>query len=140
MSGVPYPQSRRPRNHRCIANSVLVVDDDPTFRRLARRLLAAHGLVVVAEADSVAEAVLTATRVRPAAALVDVELPDGDGFTLAGRLTEMAWAPRVVVTSVVSGDGFTAEARRRGAETFVLKADLPKSPLATWLTAAVAAG
>ncbi len=82
-----------------------------------------------------AEAVSTALRVRPAAALVDVELPDGDGFELAGRLTAMAWSPRVVVTSVRSGDAFTAEARRRGAEAFVVKADLPLSPLATWLSA-----
>jgi CheY-like chemotaxis protein len=73
-----------------IAISILVVDDDPTFRRLARRLLAAHGLVVVAEAGSVADALSTARTVRPTATLVDVELPDGDGFALAGELSAMA--------------------------------------------------
>jgi DNA-binding NarL/FixJ family response regulator len=112
-----------------------VVDDDATFRGLARRLLAAHGLVVVAEAGSVAEALSSAAEAKPAAALADVELPDGDGFELAGRLTALPWRPRVVVTSVQSNGNFGAEARRRGAEAFVLKADLPKAPLVTWLAA-----
>jgi DNA-binding NarL/FixJ family response regulator len=112
---------------------VLVVDDDPTFRRLARLLLASHGLDVVAEAGTVAEALETAAHVKPSAALVDVELPDGDGFALAGELIAMAWSPRVVVTSVQSGRAFPAEARRVGAEAFVLKAELGKAPLARGL-------
>jgi CheY-like chemotaxis protein len=118
-----------------VAVSVLVVDDDPTFRGLARRLLAANGLAVVAEAGSVAEALSSAMEARPDAALVDVELPDGDGFELAGRLTTLPWRPRVVVTSVQSNDRFSGEARRRGAEAFVLKADLPRAPLATLFAA-----
>jgi len=118
-----------------MAVSVLVVDDDATFRRLARRLLAANGLGVVAEAGSVAEALVTAMEARPNAALVDVELPDGDGFELAGQLTTLPWRPRVVVTSVQSNGSFSGEARRRGAEAFVLKADLPRAPLATLFAA-----
>lgn len=116
-----------------LAASVLIVDDDPTFRRLARLLLAAHGLTVVAEAGSVAEALSAAKQVRPTAALVDVELPDGDGFTLARELTGMPWSPRVVVTSARSSNDFQAEAERNGAEAFVHKADLPTAPLVTWL-------
>ena len=114
---------------------MLVVDDDPTFRRLARLLLAARGLDVIAEAGSVAEALATARRVRPAAALVDVELPDGDGFALAGELSALSWSPRVVVTSVQSGRHFPAEAVRNGAKAFVRKADLSTAPLAAWLMA-----
>ena len=95
-----------------LAISVLVVDDDATFRRLARLVLAAHGLVVVAEADSVAEARSTAMRVKPDGALVDVELPDGDGFTLAGELTALPWRPRVVVTSVLAANGSPSQAQR----------------------------
>ncbi len=115
-----------------MAVSVLVVDDDPTFRRLARRLLAVNGLVVIAEAGSVADGLSTAIEAKPNAVLVDVELPDGDGFELAGRLSVLPFRPRIVVTSVQSNSSFSAEARRRGAEAFVLKADLPRAPLATW--------
>jgi CheY-like chemotaxis protein len=133
MSGAPYPIRRVSRDHGGIAASILVVDDDPTFRRLARLLLAAHGLAVVAEAGTVADGLSVAEQVRPTGALVDVELPDGDGFTLARALSGMPWSPRVVVTSAQSGRHFPAEAERNGAEAFVHKADLPRAPLATLL-------
>jgi len=62
-----------------VMRSVLVVDDDPEFRELAGRLLAASGLTVVGEADGVAAALEAAVQLKPSAVLVDVELPDGDG-------------------------------------------------------------
>jgi CheY-like chemotaxis protein len=109
--------------------SVLIVDDDPAFRALASQLLVDCGFVVVGEADSVADALSTAIRVRPSAALVDVELPDGDGFTLARELAALPWQPRVVLTSTYPGVGSTDEVRRNGAQAFVHKADLPRAPL-----------
>jgi DNA-binding NarL/FixJ family response regulator len=113
---------------------LLVVDDDPTFRRLARRLLKVVGLDVAAEAATVAEALSTATSIQPTSALVDVELPDGNGFDLAAQLTALPWRPRVVVTSARSDDGYAARAERAGAEAFVLKADLARAPLTSWLS------
>lgn len=110
--------------------SVLVVDDDATFRALARRLLAASGLYVIAEAASVSDALTAATRVKPAGALVDVGLPDGDGFELARQLTALPWRPRVVLTSVECDAAALDEVRDSGAQAFVHKADLPGAPLA----------
>jgi two-component system, NarL family, response regulator DesR len=98
-------------------------------------VLAAHGLDVVAEAGTVSEARSAAMRVRPDGALVDVELPDGDGFELAAHLTTLPWRPRVVVTSVHAANGSPSQARRVGAEAFVAKADLPRAPLVEWLAA-----
>jgi CheY-like chemotaxis protein len=109
--------------------SVLIVDDDPVFRRLAGRLVAAGGLVVVAEADTVAAAMEVACAVRPDAALVDIGLPDGDGVALARQLVALPWRPRVVLTSTDPQAASLEDVRRSGAAAFVAKYELPKAAL-----------
>ena len=109
--------------------SVLVVDDDPEFRELAGRLLAAGGLFVVGEAGSVATALAAAVRSEPSAVLVDVELPDGDGIRLARELAALPWRPRIVLTSIDGEITTSDEARNAGARAFVNKAELPNAPL-----------
>jgi DNA-binding NarL/FixJ family response regulator len=116
-----------------VTPSVLVVDDDPQFRELARRLLTANELTVVGEADTVAAALTAAARLRPSAILVDVELPDGDGITLACHLAALPWHPRVILTSIDGDITTTEEAQVAGARAFVNKADLPNAPLAQLL-------
>lgn len=106
-----------------------MVDDDAEFRRLAARLLAAAGLTVVGEADTVAEALAAAARLQPDAVLLDIELPDGDGITLARELAAMPWHPSIVLTSINGEITTTDEARAAGALAFVNKADLPNAPL-----------
>src|ERR1700741_4373989 len=114
--------------------TVLVVDDDPAFRALAKRLLAAGGLTGVGGGERGGGALSAATDGRPSAALVDIGLPDGDGIDLARWLTDLAWQPRVVLTSV-DADGVTdADVAASGARAFVHKADLPNAPLAWLLT------
>jgi CheY-like chemotaxis protein len=115
--------------------TVLVVDDDPVFRTLAMRLLAASGLTVVGEADTVSSALVAANSVEPSAVLVDVGLPDGDGFTLASQLVALPWGPLVVLTSADPDVGNDADVLRSGARAFVHKADLPNAPLALLLGA-----
>ena len=105
--------------------SVLLVDDDPAFRRLARRMLTAAGLAVVGEADTVSTAILEAHRLRPDSALVDVGLPDGDGITLAGELAALPWRPRIILTSTDADAAGPEDLLRSGAGGFVPKADLP---------------
>jgi CheY-like chemotaxis protein len=113
--------------------SLLVVDDNPEFRRLAGRVLADTGLTVVGEAGSVAAALVAASRLEPSAILVDVQLPDGDGVALAREFAALPWHPRIVLTSI-NGDITTSEeARRAGARAFVHKADLPNAPWAQLL-------
>lgn len=113
--------------------SVLVVDDDSEFRELVGRLLAANGLIVIGEADCVMAALAAAARLKPSACLVDVELPDGDGVTLAGQLAVLPWNPRVVVTSINGDITTTEKVRKVGAHAFVAKAQLPHAPLAALL-------
>jgi CheY-like chemotaxis protein len=121
------------QHHRGVSVSVLIVDDDAAFRTLARRLLDDCGMAVVGEADSVAAALSAATELEPSAVLVDVGLPDGDGFTLARQLTALPWRPRIVLTSV-DADVERHDAVRHGASlTFVHKKDLPNAPLSRLL-------
>ena len=116
-----------------VNRSVLIVDDDPEFRELAARLLVASGLTVVGEAGSVAAARAAGAEFEPTAILVDVELPDGDGLTLARELAALPSHPRIVVTSIDGDITTTDEARDAGAVAFVNKADLPNAPLASLL-------
>jgi DNA-binding NarL/FixJ family response regulator len=119
-----------------VPTSVLVVDDDPTFRGLAVRMLARLGFAVVGEAGTVAAATSAAAALRPDAALVDVRLPDGDGIALAGTLAALPWRPRIVLTST-DRDVTTPEgARSVGAAGFIAKADLPGGALVQLLNGA----
>jgi DNA-binding response OmpR family regulator len=105
--------------------TVLIVDDDADFRRLARRMLSSSGVEVISEAASVGSARTAAIELRPDAALVDVCLPDGNGIELARELARLAWAPRIVLTSTDAGIVGDVDS----GIVFVAKADLPTAPL-----------
>jgi DNA-binding NarL/FixJ family response regulator len=109
--------------------TVLLVDDDPDFRELARTMLTAAGLFVVAEAATVAAALVAARDHRPDSALVDVGLPDGDGMTLARALTALPHPPRIILTSSDVDAAEPDVVSRCGAAGFVPKADLPSVSL-----------
>lgn len=114
--------------------SVLVIDDDATFRELAVCMLEKMGLSVVGEADTIEAATVAARNLRPEAALVDVALPDGSGVTLAVELAGLPWGPRIVLTSNDPGALTQAIARSSGAAAFIAKEDLPGSGLRALLT------
>jgi DNA-binding NarL/FixJ family response regulator len=109
--------------------SVLVVDDDPAFLAVARRILAAGGLAVVGEAGTAQAASEIADELRPAALLVDVGLPDEDGVALAVRLVALPWRPSVLLMSSDPDLVGPEELLRSGAVGFLFKQDLPDAPL-----------
>ena len=116
--------------------TVLIVDDDVSFRSLAARLVRANGLAVVGEARDAAEGAAAARRLRPDAALIDVRLPDGDGIALASELAALPWSPRVVVISSNAQFARVALPGPNGTHIpFVAKDDLPHSPLRQLLDA-----
>jgi DNA-binding NarL/FixJ family response regulator len=112
-----------------VETRVLVVDDHPAFRHAVRRLLEAADMVVVAEMAGAADVVETATTMCPDLVLLDVWLPDGDGFTLAQSLADAGLGSRTVLTSSRSEPGYAAFARDVGAAGFVAKADLTAAVL-----------
>jgi len=105
--------------------SVLIVDDDEGFRRLAVRLLIAAGFTVAGEAGTAAEAGEAAKALRFDAALVDIGLPDGDGSAVATELAALSWHPRVVLTSSDPDAVNDGDVERSGAVAFVPKEQLP---------------
>jgi DNA-binding NarL/FixJ family response regulator len=117
-----------------MTGTVLVIDDDLQFRWLAAQMLAAMGFQVIGEAGTYATATAAAAELRPDAALVDVELPDGDGIELAAHLVALPWHPRVVVASSDPEATSTAAVQSFGAVGFIAKETLPNDALATMLT------
>ena len=76
-----------------MAWTVLIVDDHAGFRGFARRLLEAGGFVVVGEVGDGVSALAAVERLRPELVLLDVMLPDTDGFTVAEQLATQADRP-----------------------------------------------
>jgi DNA-binding NarL/FixJ family response regulator len=103
---------------------VLIVDDHPSFRASARVLLEAEGFDVVGEAADGAAALSEAGRLQPEVVLLDVQLPDIDGFDVAARLTGIPGAPTVILVSSRDGSDFGPLVTRSGARGFVPKAEL----------------
>jgi DNA-binding NarL/FixJ family response regulator len=112
-----------------MSGSVLIVDDDPDFRRLAHRMFVSAGLTVVGEAEDARTAVEVALASRPAGILVDVNLPDRNGIDLARELLELDWHPRVLLTSSDADYVDLIAAHGQGELAFVPKEDLPNAPL-----------
>jgi len=112
-----------------MARRVLIVDDNSAFRAAARQLLERGGLVVVAEADSGSTAIQEAASHLPDLALVDIQLPDFDGFEVAERLCRLDSAPQVILTSSLDGSDFGALLAAGPALGFIPKGDLSNAAI-----------
>ena len=103
---------------------MLIVDDHDGFRAFARALLQSEGFDVVGEAPDGASALDAVARLDPDLVLLDVQLPDIDGFEVAERLARAADPPAVILVSTRHASSY----RRRLAETrargFISKGDL----------------
>jgi CheY-like chemotaxis protein len=103
---------------------VLIVDDNSAFRAAARQLLERGGFVVVAEAGGGGDGLRAAKTHAPDLAIVDVQLPDHDGFEVAERLRALDPAPDVILTSSLDGTDFGALVATSSALGFIPKSDL----------------
>jgi len=115
-----------------VTTSVLIVDDHPSFRATARMLLEAEGYDVVGEAPDGMSGIVAARELRPDVVLLDVNLPDIDGFDVAARLTN-GNGPTVVLVSSRDGSDFGPLVARSGARGFISKSDLSGAALAALL-------
>jgi DNA-binding NarL/FixJ family response regulator len=113
--------------------TVLIVDDHPTFRATARMLLEAEGYHVVGEAPDGTSGIQAACQLRPDLVLLDVNLPDLDGFSVAERITCHRNAPAVVLTSSRDPSDFGPLVAGSGARGFISKGDLSGAAIAELL-------
>jgi len=113
-----------------VRQTVLIVDDHAEFRSVARALLEADGFEVLGEAADGESALAAAASLRPKLVLLDIQLPDVDGFEVAAQLAAWIDPPAVVLTSSRSAGSY----RRRLAESpvsgFISKGELSGEALA----------
>jgi CheY-like chemotaxis protein len=109
--------------------TALVVDDHPSFRHFARRLLEAGGFDVVGEAEDGASAIARARDTRPDVVLLDVLLPDCSGFEVADQLAAEPGRPIVVLTSSRSASDLGPSLERTSAHVFISKRELTADAL-----------
>lgn len=116
-----------------MVTTVLIVDDHPSFRTSARRVLEDAGYDVVGEAQDGRSALAAARDLHPAVILLDVQLPDLDGFEIARCLTSDDHPPAVVLTSSRDGNEFGGMVAESGARGFLPKDEVSGSALAALL-------
>jgi DNA-binding NarL/FixJ family response regulator len=119
--------------HDAVDVTVLIVDDHPSFRATARALLQAEGFDVVGEAADGRSALAAAAELEPDLVLLDVQLPDMDGFQVARLLGEAAYTPAIVLVSSRDGSDFGRLVGDSGARGFIPKDELSAARIAELL-------
>jgi DNA-binding NarL/FixJ family response regulator len=113
--------------------TVLIVDDHEGFRHAARELLEADGIQVIGEAADGESAITESARLRPQLVLLDIQLPDIDGFEVAARIGETSDPPTVVLTSSHAASSYRQRLAHSAARAFIPKDQLSGQALAALL-------
>ena len=112
--------------------AVLIVDDHDGFRTFAKAMLEDAGFAV-SEAATGGDAMEAAGRLRPDLVLLDIQLPDVDGFEVATRLATVSNGAVVVLTSARDADDFGSRITASQAASFIPKAELSGAALRRYL-------
>ena len=111
---------------------LLIVDDNPEFCASAVALLGEGGYDVVGCVGSGGAAVDAVVRLRPSVVLLDVQLPDIDGFEVARRLAALDAPPAVVLISSRDARSYGDALAGAPVHGFVEKVDLSAAALAAF--------
>lgn len=107
-----------------LVTRVLIVDDHPSFRASARAVLEAEGFEVVGEATDGATALAAARALGPDVVLLDVQLPDANGFDICELLCTTSPPPSIVLVSSRDASDYNGLIDKSLARGFISKADL----------------
>jgi two-component system response regulator EvgA len=105
-------------------HSILIIDDHSSFRTQARALLENDGFDVVGEAEDGRSGLSAARRLRPDLVLLDIGLPDIEGFEVARALDDDGPPPYVVLTSSREASAYGPRLANSRAIGFIQKDEL----------------
>jgi CheY-like chemotaxis protein len=114
--------------HHCLVPLVLIVDDNPVFRASARALLEQEGYRV-AEAATGRAGIERACELDPDLVLLDIQLPDIDGFEVAEQLARLDPSPSIVFISARAERDYAARFASTPAHGFLNKEALSAEAL-----------
>jgi DNA-binding NarL/FixJ family response regulator len=102
--------------------NILVVDDHPIVQKGLKLLLETEtGWCVIGQAADGATALRCVSDLRPAVAIVDLNLPDSSGIELIEPIKSRSPETRVIILSMHMNDFYIKAARRNGADAYVSK-------------------
>jgi DNA-binding NarL/FixJ family response regulator len=100
---------------------VIIADDDPLARRVVKNALQEAGITVIAEASNGREAAELALYYRPDCVLIDLVMPEVDGFEATRRIVNSAPEIRVVMLTASDEEDIGLLGLRTGACGFLNK-------------------
>lgn len=130
----PHPQTSEGADTANVGEGVLIVDDNAEFRGLARELLEHVGYTVVGEVGDGTTALAAFRALRPAIVVLDIQLPDMDGFQVADLLAAEAAAPMIVLISSRDRASYRRQLAATSANAFIEKGELSAESFAQALS------
>jgi DNA-binding NarL/FixJ family response regulator len=116
-------------DYRLVKPTVVIVDDHGGFRSSVRALLEAEGFQVVGEAEDGISALAAVDQLHPSIVLLDIQLPDIDGFEVAERLARAGDPPAVVLVSTRDISAYRRRLVGSPVRGFVSKSELSGNAL-----------
>jgi len=101
---------------------ILIADDHSIFRHGLRQVIEQQpDLKVVAEAEDGQAALESLRSVRPAIAILDIDMPNLDGFGVARQVAKQAWPVQIVFLTMHKDELHLSEAMNLGAKGYRVK-------------------
>jgi DNA-binding NarL/FixJ family response regulator len=100
---------------------VLIVDDHPAIRRIVRLTCERHGMDVIGETPAGTEAIEMARTLHPDVIVLDLVLPDMDGFTVARSIREEDPDSKILILSARDDDKAVFDSIRAGVDGYLDK-------------------
>ena len=110
------------------SKKILIVDDEPALLNMVKNILVESGFKNIVLASTMAEAIATFQAEAPDMAVLDVMLPDGDGFTLFNQINAMSKIPIIFLTAKDATDA-RLTGLGLGADDYIVKPFLPQELL-----------